>query len=189
MLLRAAETILAAEGPNALTVRHMAATAGVSTMNVYSRFGGKDVVVEHLYVEGFTRLAAAVEHAGRTDDPLADLRRAGTAYRRFALDHPTYYSIMFERAVPDFEPSESAAGVASATLAQLGALLERAMEAGVITRHDTMHAAAAVWATCHGLVSLELKSGAPPSIDWDEVYRIACDAMIDGFAAGVRADA
>lgn len=40
-LLKAAGDLLAAEGPGALTVRRIAHAAGVSTMNVYSRFGGK----------------------------------------------------------------------------------------------------------------------------------------------------
>ncbi|MGZ4674264.1 MAG: TetR/AcrR family transcriptional regulator, partial [Ilumatobacteraceae bacterium] len=55
-LLKAASDLLATEGPAALTVRRIATAAGVSTMNVYSRFGGKDGVVEHLFVEGFHRL-------------------------------------------------------------------------------------------------------------------------------------
>ena len=46
------------EGPGALTVRRIAAAAGMSTMNVYSRFGGKDGVLDELFVDGFRRLGA-----------------------------------------------------------------------------------------------------------------------------------
>ena len=42
-LLAAAHRLLAEDGPEALTVRRIANEAGMSTMNVYSRFGGKDV--------------------------------------------------------------------------------------------------------------------------------------------------
>ncbi len=72
-LLKAAGDLLAAEGPGALTVRRIANAAGVSTMNVYSRFGGKDGVVEHLFVEGFTRLGDGMRAVVATDDPIADL--------------------------------------------------------------------------------------------------------------------
>ncbi|MEY2552238.1 MAG: hypothetical protein QOC57_98, partial [Ilumatobacteraceae bacterium] len=58
-LLKAASELLAEEGPAALTVRGIANAAGVSTMNVYSRFGSKDGVVDHLFVEGFRRLGEA----------------------------------------------------------------------------------------------------------------------------------
>src|SRR5688500_17526276 len=75
-LLKAASDVLAAEGATALTVRRIAAEAGVSTMNVYSRFGGKDGIVEHLFIEGFSRLRDA-QDVGVTDDPMDD--RVGSA--------------------------------------------------------------------------------------------------------------
>ena len=78
-LLAAAHRLLAEDGPSALTVRRLAAAAGVSTMNVYSRFGGKDGVVEELFVDGFRRLSAQMAHAPVTDDPFADLSAVGTA--------------------------------------------------------------------------------------------------------------
>ena len=64
-LLKAASDLLATEGPGALTVRRIANAAGVSTMNVYSRFGGKDGVVEQLFIEGFTRLGAGMSDGRR----------------------------------------------------------------------------------------------------------------------------
>lgn len=82
LLLSAASTLLADEGPEALTVRRIAATAGVSTMGVYSRFGGKDGVVDALFREGFDGLLAAMLEAPTTDDPLADLRSCLPRLRR-----------------------------------------------------------------------------------------------------------
>ena len=91
-LLRAASDVLAAEGPSALTVRRIAADAGMSTINVYSRFGNKDGLVEHLYIQGFERLTAAMSEVSVTADPLADLAECGVAYRRFALDNGPAYA-------------------------------------------------------------------------------------------------
>ena len=88
-LLKAADTLLASEGASALTVRRIATEAGMSTMNVYSRFGGKDGVVEHLFLQGFALLAEAMNEVPETDDPMLDLSICGAAYRRFALDHAT----------------------------------------------------------------------------------------------------
>ena len=55
-ILEAASELLSEEGASALSVRRIATAAGCSTMGLYSRFGGKDGVVDELYVEGFERL-------------------------------------------------------------------------------------------------------------------------------------
>jgi AcrR family transcriptional regulator len=180
-LLRAADVVLAEEGPTALTVRRIAAVAGVSTMNVYSRFGGKDGVVDHLYVEGFTRLRRALESATPTDDPMIDLQVAGAAYRRFALDHPTYYAVMFD-AVVEFEPSAHALVTAGRTLQVLADQLERAMDAGRLIRADPVVTAASVWAACHGVVSLERRDVGPTGLDWSTVYDVTTAALMAGLA-------
>ena len=72
-LLTAARDLLASESPTALTVRRIAAAAGVGTMNVYSRFGGKDGVLDELFGDGLRRLDEQMAAAPSTTDPLADL--------------------------------------------------------------------------------------------------------------------
>jgi AcrR family transcriptional regulator len=183
-LLRAASDVLATDGPAALTVRRIARQAGMSTMNVYSRFGGKDGVVEHLFLEGFRRLADSMTDVVETADPLEDLRQCGLAYRRFALENPTYYSIMFERVVADFEPSIDALVQAGATLQLLADRLARAMRLGAMAPADPLHTAAAVWATCHGVVGLEMKKVGPEMIEWDRVYDQATGALLTGLVRG-----
>jgi AcrR family transcriptional regulator len=181
-LLKAASDLLAAEGPGALTVRRIANAAGISTMNVYSRFGGKDGVVEHLFVEGFTQLAEGMRDVVATDDPIADLTTCGLSYRQFAIDNPTLYSVMFDRVVPDFQPSIEAQLIALTTLELLAARIERAVDAGLLRPADRLSNAALVWATCHGVVSLELKAMKSEIIDWPEVYQRALDMIVQGLA-------
>ena len=181
-LLKAASDLLATEGPAALTVRAIAAAAGVSTMNVYSRFGGKDGVVEQLFIEGFHRLGEAMSSTPPSEDPIADIRACGLSYRRFAIDNPTLYAVMFDRVVPDFRPSVDAQLFAGATLDLLALRLERAMTAGALRHGDPQQTAALVWATCHGVVSLELKQVGPTAIDWRAVYDDATNMIIKGLA-------
>lgn len=155
-LLRAAAMLLAQEGPGALTVRRIAAEAGYSTMGVYSRFGGKDGIVEALFVEGFHGLGEAMTGVPETDDPLTDMLGCGRAYRRFALDHPTSYAVMFERVVPGYEPTESAQIIANGTFELLVGRVRRAMELGALPAADAPETAQRIWAACHGWVSLEI---------------------------------
>jgi AcrR family transcriptional regulator len=182
-LLRSANELLSKEGPGALTVRRIAADAGMSTMNVYSRFGGKDGVVEHLFLQGFVLLAEAMEGTALTDDPVADLRASGRAYRQFAIEHTALYSVMFDRVVPDYVPSESALSVAAHTLQLLADRIQRCVEAGRFRSAPSMELAAIVWATCHGVVSLELRDVNPANIDWATVFDHACATIVVGLSA------
>jgi AcrR family transcriptional regulator len=182
LLLKGASDLLAAHGPAALTVRRIANAAGVSTMNVYSRFGGKDGVVEQLFVEGFNRLRNSMSAVVMTDDAIADVLECGLSYRRFAIDNPTLYSVMFDRVVPDYQPTIEAQLIASSTLELLADRLERAMKAGALRPADRLHTAALVWATCHGVVSLELKAVGPSAIEWAEVYEQAMRMIVRGLS-------
>src|ERR1700748_3025389 len=62
-LLAAAEAVLVRDGPSGLTVRAVAAEAGIAPMGVYNRLGGKDGLVDALLIRGFDRLRLALEEA------------------------------------------------------------------------------------------------------------------------------
>src|SRR6201992_4387471 len=70
-LLAAAEAVLVREGPAGLTVRAVAAEAGIAPMGVYNRLGGKDGLVDALLIRGFDRLREAVDNtlAATADEP------------------------------------------------------------------------------------------------------------------------
>ena len=56
-LLAAAEAVLVRDGPGGLTVRAVAAEAGIAPMGVYNRLGGKVGLVDALLIKGFRRQA------------------------------------------------------------------------------------------------------------------------------------
>jgi AcrR family transcriptional regulator len=183
-LLAAAHDLLAKEGPTALTVRRIAAAAGMSTMNVYSRFGGKDGVLDELFIDGFRRMGDEMGETPMSDDPAADLVTCGRSYRAFAKRNPTYYSLMFDRVVPDFEPSPHALEIALAALDRVTTRVRRAMESGVVRQGDPLEVAAALWACQHGVASLEARGtgdGEEP-FDWDAVSAIVTESMVRGLA-------
>jgi AcrR family transcriptional regulator len=179
-ILDAARELLAAEGQAALTVRRIASVAGGSTMNVYSRFGGKDGVVDALLIEGFEQLADVMRRVRTTDRPIADLERCARAYREFALSHRTHYELMFDGIVPGFAKSERAGETARAALGMLAGRVERAMAAGLLRAGDPLAVATLFWSACHGPVSLELKAVGPPHTDWAAVHRDLIGALIVG---------
>jgi len=181
-ILAAARDLLAEEGPASLTVRRIAAQAGGSTMNVYSRFGGKDGVLDALFREGFATLRETMRRTRVTADPVADLRRCAAAYRRFALENRTSYLLMFSRWDSSFAPSPEGIAEAKATLGLLADRVQQAVDAGALAPGDALELAADLWAANHGVVSLELVGMGPPGIDWGRRHTETIDALLRGLA-------
>ena len=185
-LLVAAHRLLAEDGPDALTVRRIATEAGMSTMNVYSRFGGKDGVIDELYSHGYQLLFAALDGVESTEDTVADLIEVALAYRRFALEHPKYYEIMFGR----FNPSEESIQQALAGLSRFVGRVARSVDDGALHLPDDLDPAgttAWLWATCHGLISLELGKIAVETIDWAGLYKAAIRTALTSLQPAVIA--
>jgi AcrR family transcriptional regulator len=182
-LLDAAHKLLADDGPDALTVRRIATEAGMSTMNVYSRFGGKDGVIDELYADGYRRLIDAVNAVPESDDIGAELLDVARAYRQFALDNPTYYGIMLQSAVAGFSPTEESLELALGGLRAFVARVRRGQERGTLVsfeNHDAMECAAWLLATCHGLISLELDGAAEDHLNWPSIFELGVRTAIAG---------
>ena len=145
-LLESALVILQNEGAAALTVRNITEAAGCSTTGIYTYFGGKHGLIEAIYLDGFRSFDETLEPAYQAVDMMA----AGRLYRRWALANPMHYLVMFGRAVPDFEPTETAfeRGVQSFV-----SFVDAVGRAGA---SDPEPAAYHLYATVHGYVMLEL---------------------------------
>jgi AcrR family transcriptional regulator len=155
LVLDVASRLLEAEGPEALTMRRIAAEVGCSTSVLYTMFGGKSGVAEGLWREGFERLRQAMERV-EADDPLGRLTALGHAYRTNALANRAYYAVMFQRPIPGFEPSAEAYADSLRPLHILVGAVADCLEAGVFRAADPTHVATVLWAAAHGAVSLEL---------------------------------
>jgi AcrR family transcriptional regulator len=178
-LLTSAADILESEGPDGLSVRRIAAAAGVAPMGVYNHFESKFGIVEALFIQGFERLGAEMAAMAQIADPLEALREGARRYRALALAHPMGYQVMFLRAVPGFEPSIHALGQCTGTFDSLVAAVERAMQAGLIAEASANDTAQLIWATIHGWVSLELL-GIGFVEDQDAGYDRLCEALLRG---------
>ena len=136
-------------------MRRIAAAAGMSTMNVYSRFGGKDGVLDELFIDGFRRLGDEMGEPPddrRPDRRPAAVRRGATG--AFAREQPDLLlaDVRPRRCPTSCRPS-------GAVEAALGALGQRrgAGRAGDGRRRASRRATRsrsppALWACEHGLV-------------------------------------
>lgn len=138
------------EGPGALTVRKVATAAGVAPMGMYSRFDGKQGLLEALFIRRFTMLRKQIGDS-EGPDARAQLRSAAQRYRGFALEHPQHYRLMFEH-MAEVQPSEEALAVAFAAFDQLTGLISDVREQGPFGVGDDVNVAQQWWNAIHGAV-------------------------------------
>src|ERR1700748_3070270 len=168
-LLRVAVDILNQDGPDGLQTRKIASAAGTSTMAVYTYFGGMPGLIAAIAEEGLRQFDVAMTMPP-TSDPVADLMATGIAYRRFAIDCPHMYRLMFG-STSAHGINAPAHNVLTLTLAEINDHypsfahvvrgVHRAMQAGRISGAPDDDAtvvatAAQFWAAIHGFVMLEL---------------------------------
>ena len=151
-LLEAALRLAGGARPWALRVRDLSEAVGKSTMGVYTHFGSKQGLLEQLYLHGFGRLEAGLMAVSSAGNGRQELLAFALAYREFALDNEALYGLMFERGTPDFIPSDDSRMAGLATFEMLAERIAD-WQPEVADPAPTAHL---VWATMHGLVSIEL---------------------------------
>jgi AcrR family transcriptional regulator len=182
-LLEAALRLLEERGPGALRIRDLSEAVGKSTMGVYTHFGSKQGLLEQLYLHGFSRLEERLKTVASDGNGRQELLAFALAYREFALDDEALYGLMFERATPDFIPSDDSR---MAGLTTFEMLVERIAD-WQPDLADPARNAHLVWAAMHGLVSIELmhrRWGGPLVAhlqgDPEQNYATAINSLIAG---------
>jgi AcrR family transcriptional regulator len=152
-ILDAAERLLEAEGPGALSMRRIATELGMQAPSLYKHLPGKDAIVAGLQARALAGMADALGGAGD------DVRRLGSAYRRWALANPQLYLLTTRGTLHRDQLPEG---------------LEDAAAAPVVTAAaGDIATARALWGLVHGLADLELTGRFPPGADVDAAWQAA----------------
>lgn len=147
-LIEHAAALLARREP--VTLRSLAASAGVSTMAVYTYFDGMPGLWAAVRQEGFSRLRDRLATVRPHRDPVRHLAALGVAYAENAVASPTLYRVMFDTAVDLPDPQGAAA-----TFEPLVTGVIAAQRAGRFSPDvDARDAATRYWAAGHGVTSL-----------------------------------
>lgn len=179
-LVQAAADRLAKGGPDELSLRELAASQQTSTNAIYTIFGGKAELIAAVIHEAQSSLGAAQSHALGDGETITDLRALGVAYRRWALDHPALYQVMFGRhaMARQHDPTE--------TYAPLRSTVDRFIDRGEFRVQDVALVSRSMWATVHGWVMLEIAEGEPLP---DPAFEAHLDHMFVGYGSdAVRAE-
>ncbi len=122
-ILRVARRHLATQGAAGLSLRAIARDLGMVSSGIYRYVASRDDLLTQLIVDSYRSLAAAVHSAHDAVDP-ADLDgrwvAIGLALRRWALDRPHDFALIYGSPVPDYEaPAERTVKAGTEVLALL----------------------------------------------------------------------
>ena len=180
-LLAATAGIIGAEGAAAVTVRRVAAAAGVSTRAVYSLFGDKDGLLREVFTviaETMRRLHEAVPVA---DDPVTEIRPLALAYRAGALEQPNLYEFYLGGPAAGSPPPGLDTALALRSFERVQDTVRRCVSSGRFPGRDPQAVSMQLWALVHGLASLEVRGflGPEPAAlaRWDDAVRDAVTAF------------
>lgn len=185
-LLKLGREMLERDGPDSLSVRKLAAAAGVSHNAPYMHFDGREGLIAALAAAGFEDLGAAISAAGeQAGDAWPNRFRAGcSAYVTFAIANPVLYATMhrgFDPAVwtETHEASITAFGLLKRALAE-------GQDLGEIRPGHVHTIALAVWASLHGLAGILGRSEGSKHISAapaEQIIRDTLDLILSGIAA------
>lgn len=155
-LLEAASAVLESDGADALSLRGLARTLGVSHAAPAHHFATRDALLAELAADGYAALADVLQAAIDAARPEDRAAASGRAYVRFGLANPERYRLMFTGKLFRAEPPERL--IAEADRAYI-ALLRATHGTMPATDRDSYRMGAPelrAWALAHGMVMLRL---------------------------------
>lgn len=185
-ILREATRRLRGAAPEQLGLRPLAASQGTSTTAIYTMFGGKSGLLAAVAEEADRMLAEALRESLRHDSVETDMRSLCRAYRRWALENQGLYALVVGEPVRSprvgadrREPQSRDPQWREPLLEIVDALVDE----GVFRATDVHEAATAIWASLHGVVSLEL-SVWRESPSAEQYFETQLAAVLRSWAAG-----
>lgn len=153
-LVQVAIKILEMEGLQALTLRRLAAEAGISRSTPYLYFQDKSELMEAICAETFRYLISKCErvmedYAGYLDQMMA----MGRYYLDFGIERPTLYHLIFAPKSPEDEVSPEVQAVLDDYTALSEIPMRQAYEDGIV-KYPPERLNPVLWASLHGLLCL-----------------------------------
>lgn len=104
-IVDAAWDLVHEEGLAALSLRDLARRAGITTPTVYAYFDSKDAIYDAMFGRAATEFVNWVTEPVEADEPEQVLMLRARRFVEFCTSDVTRYQLLFQRTIPDFEPS------------------------------------------------------------------------------------
>ncbi len=125
---------LAESGPGALSLRAIARDMGMASSALYRYFASSNDLIGALCVDAYNSVADALTQARDAqpaNDPARQWWAIGHAYRRWALDHPADFALIFGTPIPGYQAPPEITGPAAGRFSAVpAAVYAAAVEAG-----------------------------------------------------------
>jgi AcrR family transcriptional regulator len=126
VILDTAREHLAQHGATGLSLRAVARDVGMVSSALYRYFENRDALLTALIIEAYDSLGDTVERAEAAvdrDDLRGRWRAIATTVRRWALERPHQYALVYGSPVPGYRAPQDTVGPATRVTALLAALL------------------------------------------------------------------
>lgn len=163
-IVTAARRLLEADGPEALSMRNVAAEIGIRAPSLYEHVADKRALESAIIAAGLQEQGAALREAlagPEGSDPLSAITHA---WRRWGLGHPHMYNLIYARDLDRSDPTVADGELYAATP------LRELCGGDLVT-------ARVIWAFAHGMVNLELTDRFPPGTDVEALWVRGLDAL------------
>lgn len=159
-ILDAARELFASEGVESVTMRRIADRIEYSPTAIYFHFRDKESLLAELCDYDFRNFAHGFTVIAQIPDPVARLRAAGRSYVQFGLTNPSHYRLMFmtPKPVNDKADKSGMGNPEEDAYAFLKGIVHDLQAQGRLRDDltDVDLVAQTIWATIHGVVSLEI---------------------------------
>ena len=157
-LIEAAVDALRSQSFEAVSLRKLAQTIGVSHNAPYMHFPDKEALWRAISDTGFERLSDQIKAASNPQMNWRERLNAGCrAYVRFAETHREYMLVMFRAATPGVARQLSEKGTEALQI--LGDEIARAKAEGHLIIDDPRRFTVLIWTMLHGLTMMQLQLG------------------------------
>ncbi|MEU6609087.1 TetR/AcrR family transcriptional regulator [Streptomyces shenzhenensis] len=99
-ILKAATTLLAEGGREAVSTRAVSAAAGVQAQTIYRHFGDMQGLLDEVARQGYASYLAAKQADGQDGDPVDQLSRGWDMHVAFGLANPALYRLLYTEPRP-----------------------------------------------------------------------------------------
>ncbi|MFN8017576.1 MAG: TetR/AcrR family transcriptional regulator [Acidimicrobiales bacterium] len=184
-IVEAAAALVDEQGLEALSLRPLARSLGVTAPALYAHVRDKQDLLRAVAEQAFESLAARFEAAPRDPaDPLVRLRANGRAYIELAIERPSAFKVMFlfsPATLPGDHPDIEQLPAATHAFALAAEAVEDAIAAGAIRTEDPTLAALTLWAGMHGVATvLQMGLGLDPATEQALIDEVTT-RLLDGY--------
>jgi AcrR family transcriptional regulator len=120
-ILDAARELSRTQGLAGLSLRDVARKIGMRPPSLYWYFDSKNAIYDAMFAHGNRQLLARLAEQDWLADPRALLRLTARVFVEFAAEDVERYQLLFQRTIPDFEPSPGSYALAVQVFEQMRA--------------------------------------------------------------------